>query len=105
MTKIACLLGLAALLSTLFVADAHPGEIHDTAQVKRDIAVRDLLARNARRSLDLCEGSADHLALMKKSILRRSGQLEKLRKARGVASGGKQDSFIVAANRHDWTLT
>jgi hypothetical protein len=96
MTKIANLLGLAVLLSSTLVVEAHPGEVHDAAQVKRDIGVRDMLARNARRSLNRCEGSVNHQALTKKSVLRRSGQLEKLRKARGVASSGKQDAFVVS---------
>jgi protocatechuate 3,4-dioxygenase beta subunit len=88
MTKITSLLGFAALLAWPFVT-AHPGEQHDAAQVKRDIVVRDMRARHARRSLNRCEGSVDHQALVRKSIKRRSEQLEKLRQARGITASSK----------------
>jgi hypothetical protein len=89
MAKITSLLGLAALLTSTVVVTAHPGEKHDAAQVKRETTIREVLARHARRSLSQCEGSVDHQALARKSIQRRSEQLEKLRKARGITTSSK----------------
>lgn len=63
---------------------AHPGEHHDHAAIERSVRQREVLARNTRRSLDGCSQSADHKALMERSIARRADQLERLRQKRGL---------------------
>lgn len=71
----ATLLGLAA---------AHPGEHHDHAAIEHSVRQRESLAKHTRRSVDNCAGTADHKALMARSIARRADQLDKLRQKRGL---------------------
>lgn len=71
----ATLLGLSA---------AHPGEHHDHEAIEHSVRQREVLAKHTRRSLDKCTQSADHKALMERSIARRADQLEKLRQKRGL---------------------
>ncbi|KAF2759166.1 aromatic compound dioxygenase, partial [Pseudovirgaria hyperparasitica] len=63
---------------------AHPGEVHDHAQVKREIQVRDHLASKAARSLGNCAGTIKARALEQRAITRRAATAERLRKARGI---------------------
>lgn len=71
----ATLLGLTA---------AHPGEHHDHAAIEHSVRQRESLAKHTRRSVDSCAGTADHKALMARSIARRVNQLDKLRQKRGL---------------------
>lgn len=65
-------------------AAAHPGEHHDHAAIEHSVRQRESLAKHTRRSVDNCAGTADHKALMARSIARRADQLDKLRQKRGL---------------------
>lgn len=65
-------------------ATAHPGEKHDNNKMKRDIALRDAVARAGARSLGQCGNSAGAQALKQRAIGRRAEKVKAIRKERGI---------------------
>ncbi|GAB7354221.1 hypothetical protein MBLNU459_g4765t1 [Dothideomycetes sp. NU459] len=74
----------AALLATSTVA--HPGEVHEPAQVKRELAERDAVAKHYTRGLSKCAESLKARAANKRAIARRAEKADKLRELRGIGS-------------------
>jgi hypothetical protein len=75
-----------AAATTVLVSNviAHPGEVHVEEHVKREIALRDMIASHSRRSLGNCENSAAAKELKERAIERRAVTAEALRKKRGI---------------------
>ena len=86
-SNIAASMALASLLSTVV---AHPGEVHDAANIKRDINMRDRFAAHSKRTLGKCENSASASALKARAISRRSATAKALRMDRGLPTDGKK---------------
>lgn len=72
--------GLALVASAI----AHPGEKHDPAKHKRDLAIRDAHAQMGARSLAQCQNSAGAQALKKRSIQRRADTVKAIQEKRGI---------------------
>jgi hypothetical protein len=72
--------GLALVASAI----AHPGEKHDPAKHKRDLAIRDAHAQMGARSLAQCQNSAGAQALKQRSIQRRADAVKAIREERGI---------------------
>lgn len=79
-------LSLALAASSSLVA-AHPGEIHDAAAVKREIALSKSIAASHKRSLAKCADSVSARALSQRAVARRAEKAKTLRAARGVVDG------------------
>lgn len=76
---------LAAALATasLFPSTiAHPGEVHTRAEVNHEIIKREILATNAKRSLEKCFNTEGAIALDQRAVARRSAKLAAPRRTR-----------------------
>jgi hypothetical protein len=83
------------IISTLAVicigrSIAHPGEFHDAEDIRREIAKRDVLASQWKRSLETCSSSADALTLQERAINRRAATVHKLRELLGLTKSTLQ---------------
>lgn len=78
------LTSLLAAASAICLVSAHPGEIHDAIQVRREIELRDSLAIQHKRSLASCSNTLKHRSLETRAINRREAKLQQLRAARGL---------------------
>ncbi|KAL4895013.1 Intradiol ring-cleavage dioxygenase [Aspergillus ambiguus] len=78
-------------LTAATLALAHPGEKHDPQAVRREIHARDIMANQAKRSLDACANLDHAKQLQQRNVARRSRTARELRHARGIT-----------ANAHKW---
>lgn len=85
--KLAGAIAAACLLSS---AVAHPGEVHDAAQVKREIRARDQMADDAKRSLDTCSSSLKARQLNSRSVARRAEVAREIRQRRNIQTKAKK---------------
>lgn len=93
--------GLALVASAI----AHPGEKHNPAKLKRDLAIRDAHAQLGARSLEQCSNSAGAQALKQRSIQRRADTVQALREKRGIKKT-KRDLTALQdweAKNHNYT--
>lgn len=81
LTKLSTAFAVASAIGSVI---AHPGEVHTSEEIKREVAVRDMLASNAARSLGKCANSLKVRALYERAVERRAATAERLRKARGL---------------------
>ena len=79
-TKIAA----AALIAGSAVA--HPGEVHEPAQIRRELADREVVANRYVRSLGKCASNTKAREASERAASRRASKAEKLRQARGISS-------------------
>lgn len=66
-------------------AAAHPGEKHDAAHMKREIAARDVAAQVGARSLAACSSQPHARSLNQRSVMRRAQKVNDIRKKRGIS--------------------
>ncbi|RMD42460.1 hypothetical protein DV735_g2672, partial [Chaetothyriales sp. CBS 134920] len=82
-------LGVSAIGLIAPVA-SHPGEVHNVARVKRDIAARNHHAAAGKRSLDRCSNSLKARQLESRNIARRAKTTRDLRAKRGITSKARK---------------
>lgn len=76
-----------AAFSLAGTAIAHPGEVHEPAQVKRELAQRDAVASHYTRGLSKCADSLKARGLKERAIARRAAKAADLRAKRGIDNG------------------
>lgn len=67
-------------------AIAHPGEKHDPHLLKCEIHTRDAMATHVERSLGGCKNILHARELNRRSIVRRSRTVQRLRQMRGITT-------------------
>ena len=78
---------LSAALAVACIAGsavAHPGEVHDAAHVKRELAQRAAVASHYTRGLSKCADSIKARGVKERAVARRSAKAAELRAKRGI---------------------
>ena len=81
---------------------AHPGEAHNIANVKRELAIRDHLTSHSKRALGNCENSPKARALKEQAIARRAATANSLRHERGFSSSSTSKSCSTPDVLTNW---
>lgn len=89
------LLVALATVSSFSNVFAHPGEYHAPRDVAREMEHKMKLAEIQYRDMNACEGSFDVEARRERAFARRAATVERLRKERGIETGGQDDSRIL----------
>ena len=76
---------LVALMATIPLAFAHPGETADA--MKAEMVKRNAQHAAATRALSQCQDSAQVLELKRRSVARRVAKVSELRTKRGLTTG------------------
>ncbi|EAU33842.1 conserved hypothetical protein [Aspergillus terreus NIH2624] len=84
-------------LTAATLALAHPGEKHDPQAVRREIHARDIMANQAKRSLDACASTEHARQLQQRNVARRARTARELRKARGITANSQKWRRDLAA--------
>lgn len=71
---------------------AHPGEVHEPAQVRRELAERSVVAGHYTRGISKCADSLKARGLKERAIARRSAKAAELRVKRGIVETSKQEA-------------
>lgn len=87
---------VAAFLSAITLA--HPGEVHDHAAIKREIAARNARAAAAQRDLGNCQGSLAARELHQRNLDRRAAAAADLREKRGISTS--KFTYTISSDRH-----
>jgi hypothetical protein len=90
--NLAAVVATASFLGTVL---AHPGEVHDAAEVKRDIEVRNIMASHNKRALDKCSGSLKARQMQQRAVARRAATAQNLRIKRQLADGTLIFTYIL----------
>ncbi|ROW00260.1 hypothetical protein VSDG_03593 [Cytospora chrysosperma] len=69
---------------------AHPGEVHNNDEIRRDIEARDLHSAVGARALAQCSGGATARRLKQRAVQRRADKVKALREARGITAAPKK---------------
>ncbi|KAJ2902341.1 putative extracellular dioxygenase [Zalerion maritima] len=76
--------GMAFSSALMGATLAHPGEKHDHAMIKRELALLNIVASSNKRALGICTGSPADVALKQRAVARREAKLHALRQKRGI---------------------
>lgn len=101
MVRFTSYLSAAVSASLLTGVIAHPGEHHDDAEMKQEIAKRTAHANHIARGLANCAGNANYHNLQARAMERRFQKAQNLRRKRGLAVDGKflNHSFVNSADK------
>ncbi len=82
-SKLACAVAAACLAGSVV---AHPGEHHDPAAIRREVAARNQMAHAAKRSINSCSSSVKAREVAARSVARRAEVARDLRQKRNIQS-------------------